>query len=289
MRTWNWMASTNSAKKKMARRLAASCFVPQPSTPPAKTLPRPISCVSTSSPPAFCVGRTGGTGTSPEMVERAGNRGIKPGGRHQRPQKHRAEMRFLERLRQICRANICPNFSPLLAQRKNLRGERTALLQPFARKLADALVREHRKHHAAGQLARSGRFTGEVEIEPAHHRLYRVMAFYSLTESGLDFGNARFAERIQQLFLASQIIEKSTFADVSRVGDVFDRGLHKAAFGKHTHRGVEQPLADGGRMSLAARKRRRSCGGRILENSGDDFHNGRLLVNIDCRSPLTGC
>jgi hypothetical protein len=60
-----------------------------------------------------------------------------------------------------------------------------------------------------------------------------------------------FPEGQQDVVLAREIIEKSAFADVSSLSDVFDSRFGESLLGKQIESGEEKTLADIGAAALA--------------------------------------
>ena len=98
-----------------------------------------------------------------------------------------------------------PRFLP---ECENLREHRLRLLQPRAAVQAHRLTRQQCQNNAARQLSRTSRIFGQRQFQPPQNCVDRLAAFLSRLQSRANFAQPDFTERIQQLFLAREIIEK---------------------------------------------------------------------------------
>ena len=57
------------------------------------------------------------------------------------------------------------------------------------------------------------------------------------------FGNTLLAERVENVFFGLEIIEEGSLTHIGGLGDVFNRGVCKAAFGEQAQRAAHQAFA----------------------------------------------
>src|ERR1019366_674182 len=172
------------------------------------------------------------------------------------------------------------HLASFLTERQNPFEMAPPTRQGAYKKLSNVLIGENRCQQPARHQLAASRFLSDVLHELPKHVVNRQIAGLRLGFGVQHLAELHLVHHAENVFLAGEIAEEGSLANIRSLGDVFDRGAEEAPLGKEPQRGKKDSLA---RFTLPALP---PAGGRGGFNIRTHSHS-RLIVNY-C-SKVRGC